>query len=166
MWLSSLKPPQSPLPRSLFCASRGHRPLLSNGTYLPQSSLTHSQCPHIDSHFLKTRDGISSSPIFELMMVPNTAHDIWMFVSLTYTGILVYWTLLEANVLLVNILKSCRSTEDLQRGFLFCIIAAGKKELIICYLLSTYLLCTRVSLHNICHVTFTPSPWGRSRCGK
>lgn len=115
---------------TLFCACRGHCPLLAYGTYHSPHGST-AQCPHIYSHFLKTRDHISFLLTFELTIAPNTTLDIQMFVTLTYIGILVYWTLLEANLLPVDIFKSCSYTEDLLRGFLLYIFAGGKKELII-----------------------------------
>lgn len=124
----SMKTCLSPSP-TLFCACRGHCPLLAYGTYHSPHGST-AQCPHIYSHFLKTRDCISFLLTLELTVAPNTL-DIQMFVTLTYTGISVYWTLLEVDLLLADILKSCSYTEDLLRGFLFYIFAGGKKELII-----------------------------------
>ena len=128
MFSTKISPSPSSI-RRLFCAPRDPRPLLPSGTYHSPHRIA-VQYAHVYSYSLKSRKHISFSFILGLTIVPNTILYI-MFVTLSYTGILMYWILLETRLPLVDILKSCSYTEYLLRGFLLCIITGSKRKPII-----------------------------------
>ena len=131
MWLSPWRLPWVPHAEgasSLPPETGVHSPLVT--TTVLTKIQPNIQGTHGYSHFLKSRNHISSLFVFELTIVPNTVLYIQMFVTLSYIVILVYWIWLETSSPLVNILKSCSYTEYLLRWF-FCIITGSKRELII-----------------------------------